>query len=134
MNDWNKQIIDEFRANAGKVGGPFENTPIVLLHSTGRKSGKTYVNPLAYQQVGDAIAVFGSKGGMPTHPEWYRNVLANPKVSVEVGTDTWDATAREAEGDERRRIWTKQKKEFPGFADYEKATTRQIPVIILERL
>jgi len=135
MNDWNKQIIDEFRANAGKVGGPFENTPIMLLHSTGRKSGKQYVNPLAYQQLdGDAIAVFGSKGGTPTHPEWYRNVLANPTVSVEVGTDKWDATAREAEGEERERIWTKQKKEFPGFADYEQRTTRRIPVIVLERV
>jgi deazaflavin-dependent oxidoreductase (nitroreductase family) len=70
---------------------------------------------------------------MPTHPEWYRNVMANPKVSVEVGTDKWDATAHEAEGEERERIWTKQKKDSPGFADYEKATTRRIPVIVLQR-
>jgi deazaflavin-dependent oxidoreductase (nitroreductase family) len=134
MNDWNKQIIDEFHANEGKVSGPFENVPILLLHSTGRKSGKNYVNPLAYQKVDDGkLAVFGSKGGMPTHPEWYRNVLANPNVKVEVGTDEFDVVAHEAEGDERETIWTKQKNEFPGFADYEKATTRRIPVIVLER-
>jgi deazaflavin-dependent oxidoreductase (nitroreductase family) len=134
MNDWNRQIIEEFRSNSGKVGGPFANTPILLLHSTGRKSGKEYVNPLAYQALeGDAYAVFGSKGGMPTHPEWYHNVLANPNVSVEVGTETVDVKAREAEGEERERIWSKQKKDFPGFADYEKATTRRIPVIVLER-
>ena len=133
MNDWNKQIIDEFRSNAGKVGGPFENTPILLLHSKGRKSGKEYVNPLAYQPLdGGGFAVFGSKGGMPTHPEWYHNVLAGPNVSVEVGTDTVDVTAREAEGDEREKIWTKQKKDFPGFDGYEKATTRRIPVIVLQ--
>jgi len=134
MDDWNKNIIDQFRANAGKVGPPFENTPIMLLHSKGRKTGKEYVNPLAYQQLGDgSIAVFGSKGGMPTHPEWYLNVKANPDVTVEVGTETYDAKARVAEGDERERIWSKQKKDFSGFADYEQRTTRQIPVVILER-
>jgi deazaflavin-dependent oxidoreductase (nitroreductase family) len=134
MNDWNKNIIDQFRANAGKVGPPFENTPILLLHSKGRKSGKEYVNPLAYQPLENgALAVFGSKGGAPTHPEWYHNVLADPNVSVEVGTDTLDVVAHEAEGDERERIWTKQKKDFPGFADYEQRTTRVIPVIVLEK-
>jgi deazaflavin-dependent oxidoreductase (nitroreductase family) len=133
MNDWNKQIIDEFRANEGRVGGPFEGAPILLLHSTGRKSGRTYVNPLAYQRLGEkTVAIFGSKGGMPTHPEWYHNVLANPSVKVEIGTETHDAVAHEAKGDEREPIWTKQKELMPGFADYEKATTREIPVIVLE--
>ena len=135
MNDWNKNIVDQFRSNAGKVGPPFENTPIALLHNTGRKSGKTYVNPLAYQRLDQkTIAVFASKGGSPTNPDWFNNVVAHPKVSVEVGTETYDATARVAEGDEREMIWTKQKKEFPGFAEYEGRTTRQIPVIILERV
>jgi len=135
MNDWNKQIVDEFRANAGKVGGPFENTPVLLLHTTGRKSGKTYINPLAYQKLDDkSVAVFGSKGGFPTHPDWYRNLLANPKVTVEVGTEQYDVVARDVKGDEREPIWTKQKKDFPGFAGYEKATTREIPVVVLERI
>ena len=134
MNDWNKQIIDEFHANGGKVGGPFEGAPVLLLHSKGRKTGKTYVNPLAYQRIDDkTVAVFGSKGGYPQHPDWYRNILANPSVSVEIGTETLDVVARDAKGDERERIWTKQKELMPGFADYEKATTRQIPVILLER-
>jgi deazaflavin-dependent oxidoreductase (nitroreductase family) len=133
MQDWNKQIIDEFHSKEGKVGGMFEGVPILLLHNTGRKSGKTYVNPLAYQKLDDGkVAVFGSKGGSPTHPDWFHNVQANPKVKVEVGTEEFDATARVAEGDERERIWTKQKKEFSGFADYETRTTRVIPVIILE--
>jgi len=134
VNDWNKQIIDEFHANGGKVGGPFEGAPVLLLHSKGRKTGKTYVNPLAYQRIDDkTVAVFGSKGGYPQHPDWYRNILANPSVSVEIGTETLDVVARDAKGDERERIWTKQKELMPGFADYEKATTRQIPVILLER-
>jgi deazaflavin-dependent oxidoreductase (nitroreductase family) len=134
MNDWNQNIIDQFRANAGKVGPPFENTPILLLHQKGRKSGKEYVNPLAYQALEDgSFAIFGSKGGMPTHPEWYHNVLANPDVSIEVGTETLDVTAREAKGEERERIWSKQKADSPGFADYEQRTTRQIPVIVLEK-
>ena len=134
MNDWNKQIIDEFHANGGKVGGPFEGAPVLLLHSKGRKTGKTYVNPLAYQRIDDeTVAVFGSKGGYPQHPDWYRNLMANPSVSVEIGNETLDVVARDAKGDERERIWTKQKELMPGFADYEKATTRQIPVILLER-
>jgi deazaflavin-dependent oxidoreductase (nitroreductase family) len=134
VNDWNKQIIDEFRAREGKVGGPFENTPILLLHSKGRKSGKTHINPLAFQRIGDdAVAVFGSKGGMPTHPDWYRNVLACPEVVVEEGVDAWEGTAYEAEGDERERIWSKQKADFPGFAEYELRTTRRIPVIVIKR-
>ncbi len=134
MPDWNSKIIDEFHANEGKVSGPFEGATLLLLHTKGRKTGMSRVNPLAYQALGDnAFAVFGSKGGAPTHPEWYRNVLANPDVSVEVGTETLEVRAREAAGDERERIWTKQKELIPGFADYETKTSRQIPVIILER-
>jgi deazaflavin-dependent oxidoreductase (nitroreductase family) len=133
VNDWNKRIIDEFRANEGKVGGPFEGAPVLLLHTKGRKSGRERVNPLVYQSIGDAMAVFGSKGGAPTHPDWYRNVLANPDVMVEVGTETFDVGAQEATGEERDRIWSKQKQDRPPFAEYEKRTTRQIPVILLER-
>ena len=134
MNDWNKQIIDEFRGNKGRVGGPFEGLPLLLLHSKGRKSGKTYINPLAFQRIDkDTVAVFGSRGGSPTHPDWYRNVLTNPDVIVEEGVEAWEGTAYEAEGDERERIWTKQKADFPGFADYEEKTTRRIPVIVIKR-
>lgn len=132
MSDWNRKIIDEFRANEGKVGGMFEGAPLLILHSKGRRSGAPRENPLAYQKLEDGFAVFGSKGGAPTHPEWYRNVLANPDVDLEVGTQKLRARAREAKGEERGRIWTKQKELMPGFADYEKATDREIPVVILE--
>jgi deazaflavin-dependent oxidoreductase (nitroreductase family) len=132
--DWNRKVIEEFRANAGKVGGQFEHVPILLLHSTGARSGLERVNPLAYQADGDRLAVFGSKGGAPTNPDWYYNLVANPRARVEVGTDTFDVTARVAEGDERERIWARQKETLSGFADYERNTTRQIPVIVLERV
>jgi len=131
MNDWNKRVIEEFRSNGGKVGGQFEGAPLLLLHSTGAKSGEERVNPIMYQSVGSDMAVFASKAGAPTNPDWYHNLLANPQATVEVGTDTVQVTARVASDDERDRIWTRQKTEYPGFADYEKATSRQIPVVIL---
>jgi deazaflavin-dependent oxidoreductase (nitroreductase family) len=134
-NDFNSRVIDEFRANAGKVGGGFEGAPMILLHHRGARTGTERVNPLVYQPVGDGFAVFGSKGGAPTPPAWYRNLLAHPDVEVEVGTDTIPVRARELEGDERDAIWEKQKKLMPGFAEYEEKTRgiRQIPVILLER-
>ncbi|MBV9409978.1 MAG: nitroreductase family deazaflavin-dependent oxidoreductase [Acidimicrobiia bacterium] len=133
-NDWNTKIIDEFRANAGKVGGPFEGGTLLLLHTRGAKTGKERVNPLAYQQVGDDFAIFASKAGAPTNPDWFYNVKANPNVTVEVGTDAFDVRARVAEGDERERIWDRQKELMPGFAEYEQKTDRQIPVVVLERV
>lgn len=132
MSDWNAAIIDEFRANAGKVGGQFEGAPMLLLHTTGARSGQERVNPLVYQADGDRLVVFGSKGGAPTHPDWFHNLLANPDVTVEVGTETQARRARVAEGDEHERLWSNQKRLMPGFADYEANTTRQIPVVILE--
>ena len=132
--DWNHKIIEEFRANAGKVGGPFEGVPILLLHSTGAKSGLERVNPLAYQPDGDHLAIFASKAGAPTNPDWYHNLVAHPRVTVEVGAETFDAVARVTEGEERERIWSRQKELLSGFADYESKTTRQIPVIVLERV
>jgi deazaflavin-dependent oxidoreductase (nitroreductase family) len=134
MNDWNAKIIDEFRANAGKVGGPFEGAPMILLHTVGAKSGEERVHPVVFQPVGDAMAVFASKGGAPTNPAWYHNIVANPRFTVEVGTDTFEVQARVAEGEERDRIWERQKQQNPGFAEYEQKTTRQIPVVILERV
>jgi deazaflavin-dependent oxidoreductase (nitroreductase family) len=134
MSDYNAAIIEEFRANAGKVGGPFSGAPMLLLHTTGARSGKEHVNPLVYQAVGEDIAIFGSKAGAPTHPDWFHNLLANADVTVELGTDTVQARARVAEGDERDRIFARQKEIMPGFADYETRTTRVIPVVILERV
>ena len=133
MAGWNDKIIDEFRANDGKVGGPFEGAPLLLLHSVGAKTGTTRVNPIMYQKVGDSFAVFASKGGAPTNPDWYHNLVAHPRASVEIGTETIEVIARVAEGDERQRIWTRQKAAYSGFAEYEQRTTRVIPVIILER-
>jgi deazaflavin-dependent oxidoreductase (nitroreductase family) len=131
MNDWNNKIIAEFRANDGKVGGQFEGAPVLLLHTTGAKSGQERVNPMMYQQVGDDVAVFASKGGAPTNPDWYHNLVAHPDVQAEIGAQTLPFTARVATGDERGQIWSKQKTDYPGFAEYEEKTTRQIPVIIL---
>lgn len=130
--DWNSQIIAEFRANGGKVGGPFEGGTLLLLHTVGAKSGEPRVTPVMYQDIGDGVAVFASKAGAPTNPAWYHNLLANPRVSAEIGTETLPFVARVAEGAERDRIWEAQKQGNPGFADYERKTTRQIPVIILE--
>jgi len=130
-NDWNTKIIEEFRANSGKVGGQFEGAPLLLLHSTGAKSGQPRVSPVMYQAVGGDFAVFASKAGAPTNPDWYHNLLAHPLATVEVGTDTVEVTARVAEAPERELIWEKQKNDYPGFGDYERKTTRKIPVVIL---
>jgi deazaflavin-dependent oxidoreductase (nitroreductase family) len=134
MSDWNAAIIEEFRANGGKVGGNFEGAPLLLLHSTGAKSGQDRVAPVMYQQVGDDLAIFASKAGAPDNPDWFHNLKANPTASVEVGTETVPVTARVAEGDERDRIWEAQKAAYPGFAEYEEKTDRVIPVVILERV
>lgn len=133
MSDWNRHIIEEFRANGGKVGGDFEGAPLLLLHTTGAKSGQDRVNPVMYRTDGDHLVVFASKAGAPTNPDWYYNLLANPDVSAEVGTETIALRARVANGDERERLWSAQKGEWPGFAEYEQKTTREIPVVVLER-
>lgn len=131
-NDWNARIIEEFRANDGKVGGQFEGAPLLLLHTTGAKSGQERVNPVMYQRVGEDYAVFASKAGAPTNPDWFHNLRAHPDATIEVGTETLAVRARVAEGDEREQIWTRQKQAYPGFADYEASTSREIPVVILE--
>jgi deazaflavin-dependent oxidoreductase (nitroreductase family) len=132
-NDFNQRIIDEFRANGGSVGEPFEGRPLLLLHTTGAKTGADRVNPLAYRRHGENLLVFGTKGGAPTHPDWYHNLQANPRVTVEVGNEQFDASARVTNGDERDRLWREAKQEIPAFADYEQRTDRPIPVIVLER-
>jgi deazaflavin-dependent oxidoreductase (nitroreductase family) len=131
-NDWNQQVIDEFRASGGKLSGDFEGVPMLILHSTGAKTGEPRVIPLLYRQEGDDLVIFASKAGAPTNPDWLHNLRAHPEVSVEVGTDTKKVVAREAQGDERDRIWEAHKEQFPGFADYEAKTDRVIPVVILE--
>jgi deazaflavin-dependent oxidoreductase (nitroreductase family) len=131
MADYNQAIIDEFRGNGGRVGGAFEGAPLLLLHTIGAKSGKERVNPMMYQAVGEDYAVFASKGGAPDHPAWYHNLLAHPDVTVEVGTALVPVTARVAEGEERELIWQRQKADYPGFAEYEQRTPRQIPVVVL---
>lgn len=133
MNDWNTKIIEEFRANGGKVGGSLEGAPILLLHTTGAKSGVERVNPVMYRDLGDGrIAVFASKAGADSHPDWYHNIVANPQATVEIGTETRTVRTRTADPDERDPIWTKQKNDNPGFADYEANTDRVIPVVILD--
>lgn len=131
-NAWNKEVIEEFRANGGWAGGYLEGMPLLILFNYGAKTGALRVNPLAYQKVEGGYAIFGSKGGSPTNPSWYHNLMARPEVEVELGTDTFMVRARLTEGEERERIWTRQKLDFPQFADYEKKTSRQIPVLVLE--
>jgi deazaflavin-dependent oxidoreductase (nitroreductase family) len=129
--DFNAQIIEEFRANEGRVGGMFEGVPLLLLHHTGARSGKSRVNPLAYQSDDGRYVVFASKGGAPTDPDWYHNLKAHPDVTIETGTDTIDVLASEATGKERERLFSTQAERFPRFAEYEKKAGRVIPVIIL---
>ncbi len=132
-DDWNARIIEEFRANGGKVGGQFEGAPMILVHHFGRTTGAERVNPLVYQPVGDGYVVFASKAGAPDDPDWYRNLMAHPATSVEVGEQVVAVVAREAIGDERQAIWDRQKASTPGFADYEvSAAPRVIPVVVLE--
>jgi deazaflavin-dependent oxidoreductase (nitroreductase family) len=131
FNEWNKAIIQEFRANGGQVGGQFANMPLLLLHTTGAKSGQPRVNPLAYLEDNDRYVVIASKAGAPSNPDWYYNVVANPEISIEVGTKEVDVVATVAEEPERTELFAKMVAKNPGFADYEAATTRVIPVILL---
>ena len=133
LNNWNAQIIEEFRANHGKVGGRFEGRPMLLLHTVGAKSGEPRVNPMVYQADGDKLVVFASFAGRPNNPAWYHNLLAGGPASVELGTETFPVTARVTAGAERETYWSKQKQDAPVFADYERKTTREIPVVVLER-
>lgn len=132
--DFNQKVVDEFRANAGKVGGPFAGRPMMILTTTGAKSGKPRVAPLVYTTDGDDYVIIASKGGSPTNPDWYYNLVANPVATVEVGSETFQVRAREVKGSERRRLYDAQAKLMPAFKDYEAKTTREIPVLVLERI
>lgn len=129
--DFNAQIIDEFHANAGHVGGMFEGTPLLLLHHTGAKSGKSRINPLAYQADGGRYVVFASKAGAPTNPDWYHNLKADPNVTIEVGTETIPVLASEASGEERERLYRTQVERVPQFGEYQQKAGRVIPVLVL---
>jgi deazaflavin-dependent oxidoreductase (nitroreductase family) len=132
--DFNAQIIDEFRANGGRVGGMFEGMPLLLLHHKGAKSGTDRVNPVAYLADDDRYVVIASKGGSPRHPGWYHNLKAHPEAAIEVGTDTIDVLASEATGEERERLFRAQADRFPQFDTYvQKAAGRTIPVMVLTR-
>jgi deazaflavin-dependent oxidoreductase (nitroreductase family) len=134
VTDWNRAIIEEFRANDGKVGGQFAGAPLLVLTTTGAKTGKQRTHPLVYLPDGDRLIVFASKGGAPTSPDWYHNLVANPTATVEVGNETFDVKATVLTGEERDRIFAKQAELMPGFAEYQEKTTRTIPVVVLERV
>ncbi len=134
FNDWNKTIIEEFRANEGKVGGMFAGMPLVLLHTTGAKSGQPRINPAAYLEDGDRFVVIASKAGAPNNPDWYYNIVANPEISVELGTEQFDVSASGAAEPERTALYDKMAAVNPTFAEYQQKTTRVIPAIILTRL
>ena len=132
VNDFNTKIIEEFRANGGNLGGGFEGAPMLLLTTVGAKSGKARVNPMMYLDEGGRRYVFASKAGAPTNPDWYYNLLANPDVTIEVGTDTLDVVATPLEEDERARVYAVQASRYPGFAEYQEKTDRAIPVVALD--
>jgi deazaflavin-dependent oxidoreductase (nitroreductase family) len=133
FNERNRKTIEAFRTNGGKVGGIWEGKPLLLLTTTGAKSGQKRTTPLMYLADGDRLLIFASKGGAPTSPDWYHNVLAHPTVTVEVGNETFEANARVITGEERDRLYAKQAQLYPQFADYQTKTNRKIPVIALER-
>jgi deazaflavin-dependent oxidoreductase (nitroreductase family) len=133
MNDFNRAVIEEFRANQGKVGGPFEGAPVLLLTSTGAKTGQARTTPLMYLPDGERMVIFASKGGAPENPAWYHNLRANPSATVEVGGETIDVDATVTSGEEREHLFDRQAERYAQFADYAQKTTREIPVVALSR-
>jgi deazaflavin-dependent oxidoreductase (nitroreductase family) len=134
VNEWNKKIIAEFRANGGKVGGNFAGRTLLLLHTKGAKSGQERINPVAYTKDGDRLVIIASKGGAPENPDWYYNIVANPRITVEVGTEQFEVEASVAVEPERTRLYDQMVAVMPGFGEYRLKTTRQIPVIVLTRV
>jgi deazaflavin-dependent oxidoreductase (nitroreductase family) len=134
VSDWNTKIIEEFRANEGRVGGPFEGADMILVHHIGARSGTERVTPLVhFPQGDDRTVIIASKAGAPTNPDWYHNLKAHPRVEVEVGTERYAVEVAEVVGDERSTIWEGVKAASPGFAEYERKTDRTIPVLVLTR-
>jgi len=130
-SDWNTTVIQQFRANGGKVGGDLEGAPLLLLTTTGAKTGNPHTTPLLYLAYGDRMVVFAAKGGAPTNPDWYHNVVAHPMATVEVGTKSFEATATIQTGDEHDRLFGLMVEQYPDLAEFQKATTREIPVVAL---
>ncbi len=133
-NNWNQAVIDEFRTNSGKVGGAFAGNTLLLLHTVGAKSGQERINPLACVADGERLVIFASKAGAPTNPDWYYNILAHPLVTVEFGTEQFQAHAAIAPEPERTRLYHQMVEMMPGFAGYQQKTTRVIPAITLTRM
>jgi deazaflavin-dependent oxidoreductase (nitroreductase family) len=133
MAEFNKKVIDEFHANGGKVGGQFAGAPMIIITHKGAKSGTTYASPLVYSKDGDRYVIIASKAGAPKNPSWYHNLVANPELTVEIGTEKFKARASEAKGAERDRLFSEQAKMMPQFNEYAKKTSRKIPVLVLER-
>jgi len=134
LNEFNQSVISEFRANQGKVGGRFANAPLLLLTTTGAKSGRTLTKPLAYTRDGDRLVVIASFAGAPKNPAWYNNLVANPVATVELGSERFQVRAGATAGEERQRLFDGQAKQMPVFAEYQQKTTRQIPVLVLTRI
>ncbi len=134
MNEQNRQVIEEFRANGGRVGGRYQGRPLLLLTTTGRKTGRSYTTPVMYLKDGDSYCIFATKAGAPEHPDWYLNLVANPRVTVEVDTERFDAQATVTRPEERAMLYRRQASLFSQFADYERRTTRTIPVVRLTRI
>jgi deazaflavin-dependent oxidoreductase (nitroreductase family) len=133
VRDFNRDLIEEFRANHGKVTGIFQNSPVLLLTTTGAKSGNQHTTPVVYTTDGDRLVIIASKGGAPTNPAWYHNLVANPTVTIELPDETFEARAVVTKGEERQRLFDSQAAQMPNFNDYAAKTTREIPVIALER-
>ena len=133
QNDRNRLIIEEFRSNRGIVGGTYDGRPLLILSTSGAKTGRPHITPLMYLPDGDRWIIFGSKAGAPRHPDWYHNLVANPQVTLEVGTESFEAQATVLTGEERGQLYAKQVQLFPFFGDYERNTPREIPVIALTR-
>lgn len=134
LNDFNQQVISEFRANQGKVSGQLANMPVLLLTMTGAKSGRTITKPLVYSKDGDRIVIIASFAGGPKNPPWYNNLVANPEATVEVGSDRFRVRATVTSGEERQRLFDRQAEQMPVFTEYQQKTTRQIPVLVLTRI
>ena len=133
IKEHNRQLIEEFRENRNQVGGPFEGRHLLLLTTIGARSGRRHTTPMMYIPDGEHLLVVASNAGSPNHPDWYRNLVAHPQVTVEVGTETFDATAIVTEGEERQRLWNRIVELYPFFAEHQAKITRQIPIIVLSR-
>jgi deazaflavin-dependent oxidoreductase (nitroreductase family) len=133
LHEWNRKMVDDFRAHGGKPGGPFAGSPLLLLHTRGARTGEERINPLMYQDLTNGrVAVFATANGAPTNPDWYFNLVVNPNVSAEIGAESRRFRAYTAFGEEREEVWSRQKLHFPSFANFEISTARLIPVVILE--